>query len=204
MAADPAERPPLRRDAIVVAARDLVRKDGLAALSLRRLASHLGVTAPALYAHVSDKRDLLRAVAEVEFDRLHDRFAAVDIDDPVDRIRAQCRAYVDHARENPELFDVMFLFPPDLAPASLPEGAELPAATRVFTVALAAVEEAIAARAIVATEPVMVALTLWASCHGVATALQLGFGLPREVEDELVAAVTERLLAGWATELPER
>lgn len=188
----------------MTAAGDLIRRDGLHALSLRRLASHLGVTAPALYAHVADKRDLLRAVAEVEFDRLHERFAAVEADNPLDRIRAHCRAYVDHARDNPELFSVMFLFPPDLGTASIPDGAELPAATRVFTEALTAVQNAIDAGAIASADPLMVSLTLWTATHGVATALQLGFGLPREMEDELVTATIERLLAGWAAPLAER
>ncbi|MEO7428699.1 MAG: TetR/AcrR family transcriptional regulator [Acidimicrobiales bacterium] len=202
MVAEPAERPPLRRDTIVAAAREMVRTGGLAKLSLRRLAARLGVTAPALYAHVADKSDLLRAVAEVEFDRLLDRFGEVEASEPGARVRAHFRAYVDHARENPELFDVMFLFPPGLGPASLPAGAELPAATRVFTVALGAVEEAIAAGEIISSDPVLVALTLWAACHGVATALQLGFGLPPELEDSLITEVSERLLAGWALPRP--
>ena len=58
------DRPLLHREAIVAAARELIVADGLEALSLRRLAARLGVTAPALYAHVRDKQDLLRAVAE--------------------------------------------------------------------------------------------------------------------------------------------
>ena len=43
---------------------------GLEAVSLRRVGANLGVTAPALYAYVTDKSDLLRSVAEVEFDHL--------------------------------------------------------------------------------------------------------------------------------------
>ena len=58
------DRPLLHREAIIAAARELIVADGLEALSLRRLAARLGVTAPALYAHVRDKQDLLRAVAQ--------------------------------------------------------------------------------------------------------------------------------------------
>jgi AcrR family transcriptional regulator len=198
MGDDQPERAPLRRDTIVAAARELIRTGGLDAVSLRRLAKHLGVTAPALYAHVSDKRDLLRAVAELEFDRLLVRFDAVDAPTAIDRIRAHCRAYIDHARENPELFDVMFLFPPDLGPSDLPEGTVLPAATKVFTVAFTAVEEAIAAGDIVADDPLLVSLALWTANHGVASALQLGFALPPELEEQLIVEVTDALLRGWA------
>ena len=192
-----ADRPPLQRDAIVAAARSLITTDGLEALSLRKLAAELGVTAPALYAHVRDKQDLLRALAEGEFDALVARFDAVDDADPIARIKGHGRAYVQHARENPELFRVMFLFPPELAPASVPADVELPGATRAFEAAAAAVEDAIATGAIAADDPLLVALTLWSGTHGVANVLQLGFGLPPELEDAMIDEVTDRLLAGY-------
>ena len=116
------DRPPLQRDAIVAAARALIVEDGLEALSLRRLAAQLGVTAPALYAHVRDKRDLLRALAEGEFETLVARFDAITDPDPIARIKGHGRAYVQHARENPELFRVMVLFPPEMSPATGPAG----------------------------------------------------------------------------------
>lgn len=198
MTAAQPERPPLTREAIVNEARAMVQAGGLEALSLRRLATRLGVTAPALYAHVSSKRDLVRAVAEVEFDHLLARFDKVKTNDPLERIRAQSRAYVDHARENPELFQVMFVFPPDLGAAPLPEGVELPAATRAFTTALAAVEAAMDDGVIERADPVLVALTLWTANHGVAMALLLGLDLPDELEDELVKEVSARLVRGWS------
>jgi len=198
MATEQPARPLLQREAIVDTARDLIRADGLHQLSLRRLAGRLGVTAPALYAHVTDKGDLLRAVAELEFGRLVARFDAVATDDPVGRLRAYHRAYIDHAREDPELFEVMFVFPPDVGATELPEGAELPAATRTFAIALAAVEDAVAAGAIRSDDPLLVSLTLWTAAHGVASALRLGLGLPPDLEDRLVEETIDRLLAGWS------
>lgn len=191
------DRPPLQRDAIVAAARALIIADGLEALSLRKLAAELGVTAPALYAHVRDKRDLLRALAEGEFEALVARFDAVVDPDPIARIKGHGRAYVDHARENPELFRVMFLFPPELGPASVPVDVELPGATKAFEAAAGAVEDAIAAGLIASDDPLLVALTLWSGTHGVANVLQLGFGLPPELEDAMIDEVTDRLLAGY-------
>lgn len=181
-----------------MAARDIVQTGGLEALSLRRLATRLGVTAPALYAHVANKSDLVRAVAEIELGRLLERFDAVTTDNPLDRIRAQSRAYIDHARENPELFPVMFVFPPDLGTGPVAEGVELPAATRAFGAALRAVEDAIDQGLIVAEDPVLVALALWAANHGLAIVLLLGLELPPELEDALLREVTDRLLRGWS------
>ncbi len=193
-------RAPLQREAIIASARELLCDGGLDGLTLRRLATHLGVTAPALYGHVEDKEDLLRALAEDEFGRLETRFDAIETTDPVERIRALNRAYADQARENPELFRVMFLFPPDLGEGAggLPEEIELPAATKVFTTAAENVIAAIDAGSIEADDPLLVALTLWSAVHGVATVCQLGFGLSRELEDAMVDEVTDRILRGYA------
>ncbi len=189
---------PLRREDIVAAARDQVIEGGLESLTLRRLATRFGVTAPALYGHVKDKHDLLRALAEDEYERLLVRFSEVDEPDPIARIRAHNRAYVAHSRENPEMFGVMFLFPPDLTGADeLPEGVVLPGASRAFGVAADAVGEAIDAGALDSDDALIVALTLWATVHGVASVLQLGFDLPAELEDALVDEVIDRVLAGY-------
>jgi TetR/AcrR family transcriptional regulator, tetracycline repressor protein len=54
----------LTRDDVVRAAVRLLQEAGLDALTLRRLAGELGVSAPTLYWHVKDKRALLDLVAE--------------------------------------------------------------------------------------------------------------------------------------------
>ncbi len=196
------ERTPLRREAIIASTRVLITENGLDHLTLRRLAGHLGVTAPALYGHFEDKGDLLRSLAEVEFSRLQARFDAVEATDPLERIRALNRAYADQARENPELFRVMFLFPPDLGGITgPPQGVELPAATKVFGAAAEAVKAAIDSGAIEATDPLLVALTLWSAVHGVAAVCQLGFGLAPDLEDALVDEVIDRVLRGYAPDV---
>src|SRR5215467_3427484 len=54
----------LTRDAIVQRALEIGDEEGLEALSVRRLASDLGVTPMALYRHVRDKNDLYNAMLE--------------------------------------------------------------------------------------------------------------------------------------------
>ena len=58
-------RPRLSRQSIVSASLAALDRDGLAALSLRRIAADLGVQSPALYWHFESKRDLLDAIADV-------------------------------------------------------------------------------------------------------------------------------------------
>jgi TetR/AcrR family transcriptional regulator, tetracycline repressor protein len=54
----------LTQEQVVRGAVDLLAKAGLEALTLRRLATELGVSAPTLYWHVRNKRQLLDLVAE--------------------------------------------------------------------------------------------------------------------------------------------
>jgi AcrR family transcriptional regulator len=57
-------QPMLSRERIVQATAALVDAEGLAAVSIRRLATELGVSGPSLYNHVATKEDILDAVAD--------------------------------------------------------------------------------------------------------------------------------------------
>jgi AcrR family transcriptional regulator len=186
---------PLTRDRIVEATRQMIETGGLEAVSLRRVGSSLGVTAPALYAYVTDKNDLLRSVAEAEFDRLMERFAGVDDPDPVERVRMLGRAYIDHAVANPELFRTMFLFPPELANTTT-TGQELPAATKAFDMALSATTAAVEQGCFPAIDPLTAALTTWTAMHGLADILLLGFGFDDRTRDQLVDTVIDTVVRG--------
>ncbi len=197
-----ADRVPLRREAIVTAARELVSADGLSNLTLRGLAEVFHVSAPALYAHFADKTELLRAVAEREFDSLIVEYEAIDASfgsgDPLGRIRAQCRNYVRRAREDPELFRLMFMFPPDFGGiGSVPPGTELPGATRALEMAVDAVRDAISVGSIDAEDPLMPAMALWAGAHGVANIILLELDLSSDFQDAFIDEVTDRTLRGY-------
>ena len=113
------------------------------------------------------------------------------------RLREQASAYIDHARAEPELFRVMFLFPPQLPDSNVPTESALPAATTAFALAHSAVVTAVRAGAIDCEDSLLTTFTLWAGIHGVATVLQLGFSLPPESEEQLRDEMIDRLLAGY-------
>src|SRR3954471_6590129 len=58
-----------RRELIVRAALDLLDADGFDQMSLRRLASHLGMHAPGLYWYIESKQDLIDLMAKTILDR---------------------------------------------------------------------------------------------------------------------------------------
>jgi AcrR family transcriptional regulator len=188
---------PLSREAIVAATRELIREDGLGAVSLRRVGAVLGVTAPALYAYVRDKRDLLRAIADEEFTAIIERFQKVEGEDPVERTRGYCRAYIDHALENPELFKVMFQFQPRIGLGELPDE-DLPSATEAFRLPAAAVEEAIASGQWRQTDPLIATLTTWIAMHGASEVLLMGFTLDEELRERLIESTIDLVIHGMA------
>jgi TetR/AcrR family tetracycline transcriptional repressor len=59
-----ATRPPVTREAVVSTALALLADGGLEAVSFRRIATQLGVSAPTLYWHVDSKRQLMDLMAE--------------------------------------------------------------------------------------------------------------------------------------------
>ena len=59
------QREPLSKDRVLRAAMELADRDGLEALSMRRLAAELGVEAMSLYYHVKGKDDILDGIVEL-------------------------------------------------------------------------------------------------------------------------------------------
>lgn len=68
--ADAAPRPRLTRERVLRAAMELADRDGLAALSMRRLGQALGVEAMSLYNHVASKDDLLDGLVDAVFEEI--------------------------------------------------------------------------------------------------------------------------------------
>jgi AcrR family transcriptional regulator len=66
-----AERAGLDRQRILDAAVDFIDREGLHALTMRRLGAHLGVEAMALYRYVPSREDLLDGVVDTVLDALH-------------------------------------------------------------------------------------------------------------------------------------
>lgn len=187
-------RQPLTREAISKAARDILVAEGLHAVSLRRVASSLGVTAPALYAHVVDKRDLLQGIAEQEIDSLIAEFRDVRADDPVDRLRGMCHAYVDYGIRNPDLFRAMFLFRPELT--SEGRGDRTALAATIHDAFMDAARDAADRHSLDGADASLAALTAWTAAHGVVTVLLSGPPLEIELQNRLAEATINAALTG--------
>jgi AcrR family transcriptional regulator len=108
----------LTHERIVTAAVELIERDGVEAVSMRRIADHLGSDVMSLYDHVPSRAAVLDDVA----DRI---MSAVDVTtDPgaswEDRLRAQARGFRRMARSYPRCTMVMISRPVNTAPTLRP------------------------------------------------------------------------------------
>jgi AcrR family transcriptional regulator len=159
-----------------------------------------GVSTAAPYRHFADKEELLDAVRARGFDRLtramRERIDALCAPGTIDEIAAIGRAYVRFARDEPDVFRLMFASRHERRPgaASGVAGATC-FGTLLERVALLrrATEDAVDA------ELTTVALPLWSLVHGVAT-LEIDGGFaavaPATSPEQVVDFATRHYLDG--------
>ena len=95
---------------IAAAAQGLLESEGSEAVTMRRVAKAVGITPMALYRHYADRADLLNALADAGFEELATRLAeARPSGDVTKRLTKVLDIIVEHALQNPRLFELMFL-----------------------------------------------------------------------------------------------
>ena len=97
---------------IAAAARRLLDKEGAEAVTMRRVAQAVGITPMAIYRHYPDRAGLLNALADKGFEELAARLARQRFSGGIEaRLTKMGEIYLDHALQNPRLFELMFLKP---------------------------------------------------------------------------------------------
>jgi AcrR family transcriptional regulator len=185
------------RGRILAAAERLLRSEGVAGVSTRRVASAVGVTAMAMYRHFRSKDALVQALVDTGFARWEMRLAeAVDTPNPRDKIVNAIAAYRDFALAEPRYFELMFLVPRPglpLAPESL-RATPSPS----FAAVIAAVHACMANGEFVPADPSQTILMVWALAHGLLALHftgRFGFDEPlfRRRYDDAVRLMLDRL-----------
>lgn len=104
------KRRPLNRRRILEVAVRYVDREGLEALSMRKLGTELGVEAMSLYNHVPNKDALLDGMVEVVLAELA---VPPPSEDWEERVREAYRAFRRLAHEHPNIFPLLVTRPPD-------------------------------------------------------------------------------------------
>jgi AcrR family transcriptional regulator len=178
------------RDALVRAARTILERDGLAALSLRGVARAAGVSPAAPYHHFPDSQALRDAVAEQGFEALTSAMTTrmAKKKDPQARLEASGVGYISFAIENPALFQLMF--------GAGQERSNTAAVQQAGQRAYAVLQAAVAATSADGAADPLVCLRLWGLVHGIAKLLLERCVNPADYGVTSSEALAVRLLRG--------
>lgn len=150
---------------ILDVARDLYAQGGSEALSMRKVAQRVGISATAIYRHYADKEALVMAVCEEGF-RLFEisLLKGMRGRDPISRLKMTGEGYLDFALEHGPYYRVMFMSPhPEFK--KLQEESQY-AFSPSFQFLVDRVSECQRAGLLKAGEPRLFALNIWAHGHG--------------------------------------
>ena len=162
----PREHSEETRARILGAASRLLAEEGVAGVSVRRVADEADTTTRAIYTLFGDKEGLLRQLfhdAAETMTRYHE--AVPEADDPVEEILALADAYRRSALEHPHGYGLLL----DGAPGFTPDQNDARVAQRSFTRVLQAFERWGDEGRLGGREARMIALEMWALVHGLAS-----------------------------------
>jgi len=174
---------PSRRDDIIAVARELLDARGSEGLTMRAIATELGIRAPSLYKHIADKHELEVALIVDGLTEQAEAFETV-VDGAADPIAAIAVVYRSWALAHPHRYRLMTDQP--LPREDLPEGLEDRAAAPLLNALGGDIERARAT---------------WAFAHGMVT-LELADRFPSDADID--AAWTTGLNGIASTHMTEK
>ena len=163
------------REKILDAARELFVEFGYDGVSMRKVAERIEYSPTAIYLHFANKESLFRELCTQDFLELAQQFRELrTIADPGERLSACGCAYVEFAVANPSHYKLMFMtsYPRTLLPLTedqVPHHGNPNEDGYAFLLGLVREEMAAGAFREDLTDPELVAQTLWAAVHGVAS-----------------------------------
>jgi AcrR family transcriptional regulator len=99
------------KNALIQSGVKILAKEGVAGLSLRKVAKKAGVSHAAPYAHFHDKQALIAAISADGLRRLYEQMSLV-VDaypnKPAKQLTEGAKAYLHFAQEHPDQFRIMF------------------------------------------------------------------------------------------------
>lgn len=187
------------RETILEAAQTIVRTDGLAALTIRRLAEAIDYSPAALYAHFESRELLLAALCREGFTALRVALEAAEhgYTEPRARLLALSHGYVRFALERPDTYRLIFMENAALTKGVF-ETLESDDSARALGLIIAPFAELRAAKALrKSSNPARLADLLWVVVHGIASLRLSCPSVPSTDDETLIASAIDAMLEAW-------
>lgn len=189
------EKQELRQE-ILDAARDLFVKEGIDQVSMRRIAEIIEYSPTTIYLYFKDKAELIDCLCEETLAKLERKLEQIEATtpDPVECLRQGMRAYIEFGLKNPNHYKVAFLT--ELKQEQLAGGRAKAMGQQTLDHTRKSLL-ACAERGLIAPQDVEVlAQTLWATIHGLASLLIVKRTFPWTDADRLIEMQVETFLQG--------
>jgi AcrR family transcriptional regulator len=162
------------KNALIGAGIEILSKEGIHGLSLRKVAQRAGVSHAAPYAHYADKQALVAAISTAGYRRLYETLRAVDTryaGDPLRRLVEAAWAYAQFALQDPDHFKITFsgVIEKEQAYPSFVEMSQ-----KSFELVVQIVAACQAAHVLKSGPPELLAVSVWGLVHGVVSLLLEG------------------------------
>ena len=187
-----------RRGEILDAALRLFAARGVLAVSTRDIASAVGISQPALYAHFRSRDEILAELCERAFLALAQRMEAIPVNAVRDRadLLAMCRIYIDFGLEQPDAYRVAFMLEAKASEAAQLEARILAAGLDTFEDFRARLAQLVDAGMTRSGDARLLAQSLWSGLHGLVSLLLARREFPWVDIETLVARHLELLADG--------
>jgi AcrR family transcriptional regulator len=182
------------REKILAIAREMFAREGVEAVTMRKIADRIEYSATAIYQYFPDKDALLREICERDFTALAQQSLRVAREpDPVERIRKLGRAYIDFALEHPSSYRLMFMTPKTAGQKAM-DGQGVPERD-AYALLRSVVQECIEQGRLdkKSWDAELVSQSLWAAVHGLC-ALEITMSCDQWVPWRSVKARSRHLL----------
>ena len=198
------------REEILAAAREIITREGFAALTMRKLAERIGYSPAALYMHFRSREEIAREVSREGYADLLvalTRATEPHRDDPAARLRALAHAYVRFGLENPQTYALIFMEDPAYLAAVFAVQSGDDPATRSYQLLVEVAGDLISAghrppktrqpgKPARAVTPAELAEGFWAAVHGVVSLKLTCPAFPTAPAEVLTGTLVETLLLG--------
>lgn len=152
---------------ILEAARTLFLERGIEETSMRNIADRIEYSPATIYLYFKDKDEILHELHSQGFQELGARMTVLQaVSDPLERLKALGRVYLEFARENSEMYDLMFISKSPMHFIDKMDELHWTEGKRAFDFLLQTVKDCMAAGRFSGHDPEALSFLIWSSVHG--------------------------------------
>ena len=160
------------RDRILETSRSILFSKGYDAISMRKIAGLIGVSATSIYLYFENKNHLVHTLIEESVEELSESIeqGAEQETETLAKFVAIIQSYVDFAIRNPEKYKVIYMVSPE-AMGRYPKE-KFRKARRGYALLESVIRTAIEEGLMTVDEPKIAAYSIWAQLHGIISVVQ--------------------------------